>query len=88
MVSLNIHQPDVSQYKSQIDSLLFQTGSGEALDPQVVQNTSFIVSQPQFSRLYFFNNNLFLLDSSKGRLDSLNPQNKSSQNLIISESVI
>lgn len=87
MVSLNIHQPDVSQYKSQIDSLLFQTGSGEALDPQVVQNTSFIVSQPQFSRLYFFNNNLFLLDSSKGRLDSLNPQNKSSQNLIISESV-
>lgn len=87
MVSLNIHQPDVSQYKSQIDSLLFQTGSSEALDPQVVQDTSFIVSQPQFSHLYFFNNNLFLLDSSKGRLDSLNPQNKSSQNLIISESV-
>ena len=87
MVSLNIHQPDVSQYKSQIDSLLFQTGSSEAIDPQVVQDTSFIVSQPQFSHLYFSNNNLFLLDSSKGRLDSLNPQNKSSQNIIISESI-
>jgi hypothetical protein len=87
MSSLSVHQQEVSQYKSQIDTLLFQTGSDENVNPQMVQDTSFIVSQPQFSRLYFFNNNLYLLDPLKGRLDVLNPQNKSNQNLIISDSI-
>jgi len=76
MNNLNVHQQEISQYKSQIDTLLFQTGSDENVNPQAVQDTSFIVSQPQFSRLYFFNDNLYLLDPSKGRLDILNPQKK------------
>jgi hypothetical protein len=87
MSSLNIHQQEVAQYQSQIDSLLSQTGSDDNLNYQMVQDTSFIVSQPQFSHLFFFNNNLYLLDSIKGRIDILNPQNKSTQNLIISDSV-
>jgi len=53
----------------------------------MIQDTSFIVSQPQFSHLFFFNNNLYLFDSTKGRLDLLNLQNKSNQNLIVSDSL-
>lgn len=87
MINLKINQQQVSQYKEQIDAIQFQTGGDDSIIPQMVQDTSFIVSQPQFSNLYFFNNNLYLLDSSKGRLDVLNPQTKSTQSVIISDSI-
>ena len=87
MSKLNVHQQEISQYQSQIDTILSQTGSDDNFNPQMVQDNSFIVSQPQFSRLFFYNNNLYLLDSLKGRIDVLNPQNKSNQNLIISDAV-
>lgn len=87
MSNLNVHQQEVSQYQSLIDTILSQTGSDNNFNPQMVQDNSFIVSQPQFSRLFYYNNNLYLLDSIKGRIDVLNPQNKSNQNLIISDAV-
>ena len=87
MSKLNVHQQEISQYQSQIDTILSQTGSDDNFSPQMVQDTSFIVSQPQFSQLYFSNNNLYLLDSTKGRVDVFNPQNKSNQNLIISDAI-
>ena len=87
MSNLNVHQQEVSQYKTQVDTLLSQTGSDDNFNPQMVQDNSFIVSNPQFSKLYFFNNSLYLLDSTNGRIDILNPKNKSNQNLIISDSI-
>lgn len=87
MSNLNVHLQEVSQYQSQIDTILSQTGSDDNFNPKMVQDTSFIVSQPQFSHLFFFNNNLYLLDSLKGRIDILNPKSKSNQNLIISDAV-
>ncbi len=87
MSKLNIHQQEISQYQPQIDSMLFQTGGDETITPPMVQDTSFIVSNPQFNRLFYFDKNLYLLDSTKGRIDILDPQNKSNQSLIISDSV-
>jgi hypothetical protein len=87
MAMLNIQQQETSQYQSLIDTILSQTGSDDNFTPQVIQDTSFIVSQPQFSQIYFSNNNLYLLDSIKGRVDIFNTQNKSNQNLIISDAV-
>lgn len=87
MSKLNIHQQEVSQYQPQIDSILFQTGGDESVVPPMVQDTNFIVSNPQFNRLLYSNEKLYLLDSVKGRIDILDPQNKSSQSLIISDSV-
>lgn len=87
MSNLNIHHQEISQYQSQIDTILSQTGNDENFTPQILQDTSFIVSQPQFSRIYFFDNNLYLLDPTKGRLDTIDPQNKSNKNVIISDGV-
>lgn len=87
MSKLNIHQQEISQYQPQIDSMLFQTGGDETVTPPMVQDTSFIVSNPQFNRLFYFDKNLYLLDSTKGRIDILDPQNKSNQSLIISDSI-
>lgn len=85
MSNLNVNQQEISQYQSLIDTVLSQTGSDDNFKPQMVQDTSFIVSQPQFSRIYFSNKNLYLLDSTKGRIDIFNPQTKSNQSLIISD---
>lgn len=87
MSNLNVNQQEISQYQSLIDTILSQTGSDNNFNPQMVQDTSFIVSQPQFSRIYFSNKNLYLLDSTKGRIDIFNPQTKSNQSLIISDAV-
>lgn len=87
MSKLNIHQQEILQYQPQIDSILFQTGGDETVVPPMVQDTNFIVSNPQFDRLFYSNEKLYLLDSTKGRIDILDPQNKSNQSLIISDSV-
>ncbi len=87
MSILNVHQQEILQYQSQIDTILSQTGDDNNFNPQIIQDTSFIVSQPQFSQIFFFNNNLYLLDPTKGRVDVFNLQNKSNQNLIISDDI-
>ena len=87
MSKLSVHQQEITQYQSLIDTILSQTGSDNNFNPQMVLDTSFIVSQPQFSQIYFSNKNLYLLDSTKGRIDIFDPQSKSNQNLIISDNV-
>ena len=84
MSDLNIHPDQVSQYQSQVDSILSQTGDSDVFSPQMLYDTSLIVSQPRFSRISFSRNNIYLLDSTNGRLDSLDPKNKSTKNLSLS----
>jgi hypothetical protein len=87
MVQLNIHQSEVSQFKSQISTILSQTGDSDNFSPDLVYDTSLIVSQPAFSKIITFNSNLYLLDSNHGRLDSLNVANKSTKNVLISDQI-
>jgi hypothetical protein len=87
MVQLNIHQSEVSQFKSQISIILSQTGDNDNFSPDLVYDTSLITSQPSFSKIITFNSNLYLLDSSHGRLDLLNLANKSTKNILISDQI-
>ena len=87
MASLEIHPDEVSQYQSQINSILSQTGDSSSFTPDMVYDTSLITSSPQFSQLLFFKDLLYLLDSSSGRIDTLNPSQKSTKNISISGSI-
>jgi len=87
MSHLGIHQQEVSGYQSQIDTILSQTGSEENFNPPILLDTSLIISQPQFSHLYFSDNNLYLLDPVNGRIDLIDPQKKSNKNILISNDV-
>ncbi len=84
MSDLNIHLDQVSQYQSQVDSILSQTGDSDVFSPQMLYDTSLIISQPGFSRIFFSRNNIYLLDSINGRLDSLDPTHKSTKSLSLS----
>jgi hypothetical protein len=87
MSNLKIHPEQVSQYQSQINSVLSQTGDSASFSPDMVYDTSLITSNPQFSKILFSKNLLYLLDSSSGRIDTLNIGEKSTKNISISESI-
>lgn len=87
MSDLKIHTDEISQYQSQVNAVLSQTGDSDSFSPDMVYDTSLITSQPQFSRLLFSKNLLYLLDSSSGRIDTLNPVEKSTQNIAISDQI-
>jgi hypothetical protein len=87
MSTLKIHPNEVSQYQSQISSVLSQTGDSASFNPDMVYDTSLITSNPQFSKILFSKNLLYLLDSSSGRLDTLNPAEKSTKNISISDQI-
>lgn len=87
MSQLQIHSDEISQYKSQVDLILSQSGDSSSFKPESVYDTSLIINHPNFSKIVFSKNTLYLLDSSNGRIDSLIPQDKSTKNLIISDQV-
>lgn len=87
MSSLNIHSDELTQYQSQVNSVLSQTGDSNSFNPDFVYDTSLITSSPKFSHLLFSKKSLYLLDSTNGRLDSLNPSEKSTQNISISDQI-
>jgi len=85
MSDLKVHLDEISQYQSQVNSVLSQTGDSDSFSPDFVYDTSLIASNPKFSHLLFSKKNLYLLDSTNGRLDNLNPAEKSTQNISISD---
>lgn len=87
MSALSIHLDEVSQFKSQIDIVLSQTGVNENFTPDVFFDTSLIVSNPQYRDFFLNQNSLYLLDSTSGRVDVLNVNEKSSKNTINSDKV-
>jgi hypothetical protein len=87
MNKLNIHQTEISQFKTQVDNILAQTGDSDNFTPDFVYDTSLITNQPHFSKLIYSKDNLYLLDPSSGRLDSVNPVSKSTKNILISDQV-
>ncbi len=87
MADLKIHSDKVAQYQSQVDSILSQTGDSDVFTPQMVYDTSFITSQPNFSRLVFSQNTIYLLDSVNGRIDSFTLKENSTKNISISDDI-
>lgn len=87
MANLKIYSDEVTQYQSQINSILSQTGDSDSFTPDMVYDTSLITSNPHFSQTIFSKNLLYLLDSSSGRIDTLNPGEKSTKNITVSDSI-
>lgn len=87
MSQLNLHTDQVNQYKSQVDLILSQNGDSDSFQPESVYDTSLITNNPQFSKIIFSKNNLYLLDSTNGRIDSIVPNEKSTKNVLISDQV-
>lgn len=71
------HQAEISQFQSQIQSLLNQTGSVDPTQKKDWYDTSNITNNPGYSSIAFINNTLYLLDSQNGRIDQLNTSEKS-----------
>ena len=87
MTALNVHSQELSQYQSQIKSILSQTGSSDNFAPEPFYDTSLIVNNPQYSKITSDNNLLYLLDSSNGRIDSIDINQKSIKNISISDKI-
>jgi hypothetical protein len=87
MVALKIHQDQIEIYNSQLETILSQTGSPESFVPDFLYDTSNIVSNPQFQKLIFSDNKIYLLDSENGRIDYFDINNKSTKSVLISEKI-
>ncbi len=87
MSQLGVHSDEISQYKSQVDSVLSQTGDSDTFTPDSIYDTSLITSNPKFSKIFFSKSALYLLDSVNGRIDSFLPQEKSTKNISISDQI-
>jgi len=87
MSKLEIHSGEISQYKSQVDSVLSQTGDSNTFSPELVYDTSLITNNPKFSKISFSKSLLYLLDSTNGRVDSLAPKEKSTKNVSLSDQI-
>lgn len=87
MSDLNIHSDQVTQYLSQINSILSQSGDSDTITPQMLYDTSLITKNPTFSQIIFSKDIVYLLDSTSGRVDSFSPGSKSTKNLAISDKI-
>ena len=71
MVDLEVHPDEINQFKSQIDTLLSQTGLKEDFDPDFFYDTANITSSPNYQNFSLSNGAIYLFDPSNGRLDQL-----------------
>ena len=78
MSVLNLYPEKVNDYRSQIDTILSQTGS-VSTKLEKFYDTVHIVNNRSYSKIIYLSNHFYLLDSQNGRIDSitLNGQAKS-----------
>ena len=87
MVALKVHQNEIENYNSQLKTILSQTGSSESYTPDFFYDTSNIISNPQFQKIIFNDNKIYLLDSVNGRIDYLDIESKSTKSVLTSEKI-
>lgn len=87
MIALKTHSDEIEKYSSQLQSILSQTGSSDNFTPDFFYDTSQIISQPQFQKIVFNDNKIYLLDPQNGRLDYLDITNKSSKSILTSDKI-
>ncbi|MBU4210653.1 hypothetical protein KKC08_05800 [Patescibacteria group bacterium] len=87
MKELEIHQDEVSKYQQTITSLLSQTGSSNAFQPDSFFDLSLIVSQPSFSKMILHQDKIYLLDNQKARIDSVDIFQKSIDNISMDDKI-
>ena len=87
MAALKIHQDETEAFSSQLKNILSQTGSSENFTHEFLFDTNSIVSKPQFQKMIFNDNKIYLLDSQNGRIDYFDINSKSTKSVLISEKV-
>jgi hypothetical protein len=87
MVVLKIHQDEIENYNSQLKNILSQTGSSESFTPDFFFDANTIISNPQFQKIIFNDNKIYLLDSQNGRIDYYDINNKSTKSVLVSEKI-
>ena len=87
MVALKIHQDEIENFNSQLKTILSQTGSSESYIPDFFYDTNNIISNPQFQKIIFNDNKIYLLDSANGRIDYLDIDSKSTKSVLISDEI-
>ncbi|HPT66389.1 MAG TPA: hypothetical protein PK257_03745 [Candidatus Woesebacteria bacterium] len=87
MVALKIHQDEIENFNSQLKTILSQTGSSENLTPDFFFDTNTIISHPQFEKIVFNDNKIYLLDPQNGRIDYYDINNKSTKSVLVSEKI-
>ncbi len=84
---LQLHPDQVTAFQEEINGLLSQTGSSRGLDIKSFYDTSLITNNPQYSKMIFSSPHLYLIDSSFGRIDTLNVEQRSTKNISISDNI-
>lgn len=87
MVALKIHQDEIENYNSQLKNILSQTGSSENFAPDFFFDANTIISNPQFQKIIFNDNKIYLLDSQNGRIDYYDINSKSTKSVLVSEKI-
>lgn len=87
MVALKVHQNEIEVYNSQLKNILSQTGSSQSFAPDFFFDNNSIISNPQFQKIIFNDNKIYLLDSQNGRIDYLDINNKSTKSVLVSEKI-
>lgn len=87
MATLQVHQDEVKNYDSQLKNILSQTGSATGTTPEFLYDTKNITNNSQFQKLIFSDNKIYLLDSTNGRVDYFDINNKSTKSVLISEKI-
>lgn len=85
--ALEIHNDQILDLKSQVDSLLSLTGSSESFQPQSFYDTSLIFKDPSYKQIRLIDEKLYLFDSENHRLDSLHSSQKSTKNITQDDSL-
>ena len=78
---LSINPDKVSQYRSEIEDILSQTGSTEFSNIDQLHDTSLITDDPSYSDILFDQGSLYLLDNTKNRIDQLTIQSKATKSI-------
>jgi hypothetical protein len=79
------HQTEINDFTAKINQLLTQTGSADPTTKTSWYDTSLIINQPHYSRLKISGDQLYLLDTTSGRLDALALIEKSTKNIAIND---
>ncbi len=87
MVALKVHQDEIENYNSQLKTILSQTGSSENYTPDFFYDTNNIITNPQFQKIIFNNDQIYLLDSVNGQIDSLKIESKSVKPIVSSDKI-
>lgn len=81
------HQTEVTEFNDKINKLLVETGSSDSLEGKLFYDTQMILANNNFSKMTLFNNQLFLLDTTSSRIDSLGIPDKNKSTIAKSDEI-